>query len=685
MIYFSDFLLSISPWSFYRFNEPLNVDYYRDSSDNNNHLQLENHLFDNQQTVSYPGEPYITGIRNLSEYCELGINSVISLNKSKSIFIEIPEFKSESFIYRSRQKIQNTLSINSFWIDICLGTEFPSYHEEMKTWIPVSNLEQGIYSKLETIYTTEENDKTLLLTGNNVYSNLFNSCSFTVNETYIEIGSLKLIGTSKVFYDDQGDYLGNSLTIGLIYGTEIIWFKVIKDINDSIDSSLYQKPNRITIGKDGLNLKLSFNGEEPEIIPIHLTEINHVGLGNNITYSNLAIYINKPFPTNEWLLASQKALTRDFKTYQVLESNMFYGTHMINKQPFEVSSILDKILVYGTKQTLIKSISVLGSSFTLNINETIPGITVGSNVEIDGNMNGFFNGLWRIVEIISNSLILLEPVNGQMFLSLLFNSNTYNVTNSTISSESQLIISIHTVNNFSTGEIVTLEYLTQDTQAYQWEVSSVGAGFCVVSLDNLTPNVYFNNDAVMKSIPVGGGWLRTTNEDWIGYKGNNDYFVEANDTDNNVTHLRVKKDTLESEHCYVVKHNKNTLSKNNTVYWKTIGDNKRVYLFLPTKQSAPSQTQLIFFGEVFDWFNSENCISLIANRKSTINNNPGYNLAFQYPDWIIDSSTGYLICRSFQSHDSDIKLDVDNSNLLGFGDSGQHIYPINVPYISYTP
>lgn len=114
------------------------------------------------------------------------------------------------------------------------------------------------------------------------------------------------------------------------------------------------------------------------------------------------------------------------------------------------------------------------------------------------------------------------------------------------------------------------------------------------------------------------------------------------------------------------------------------GDCHRLYWFLPTKQNTVSHTSVISFGEVFDWSNQDWCVIAMVSASDSKNQDTGFNYAFLYPEWTIDPETGFLLCRSFKSHASDgsIKGGVSSK---GYGDTGEHVYPINIPYVTFIP
>ena len=89
-----------------------------------------------------------------------------------------------------------------------------------------------------------------------------------------------------------------------------------------------------------------------------------------------------------------------------------------------------------------------------------------------------------------------------------------------------------------------------------------------------------------------------------------------------------------------------------------------------------------------DWFKQEWCSIALVSISKENDQDSGYNYAFAYPDWTIDQNTGFLVCRSFKSHVSDGSLKIEGGTVIsssGYGDTGQHVYPIDIPYTSFTP
>lgn len=141
MICFSDFILSQTPWAYCRLDEPVGYNTYHDLTGNKNHLSAYNGLqaANNRQSISLQGDPYIGGIRPLIENQVLSINNIDFDIPQSALQFKVPEFKSDTYKYNRRQKVQNSLKMNSMWIDFLMDPHISSYHETMKDWMPFIN------------------------------------------------------------------------------------------------------------------------------------------------------------------------------------------------------------------------------------------------------------------------------------------------------------------------------------------------------------------------------------------------------------------------------------------------------------------------------------------------------------------------------------------------------------------
>lgn len=216
-------------------------------------------------------------------------------------------------------------------------------------------------------------------------------------------------------------------------------------------------------------------------------------------------------------------------------------------------------------------------------------------------------------------------------------------------------------------------------------------------LGGILDNYYFDDDCLVKQTPIGGGcWTKTFSDNIVGlgyedieaYKRN----IVIDDRDSIYSEIRLSEidNSDPTEKLFIPKNIKSILNKEKDRFTsKAAGDCHRLYWFLPSKQNTVSHTSIIAFGEIFDWYNQNWCMVAIASINAVKDQNTGFNYAFAYPDWVIDQDTGHLICRSFKSHASEGNLIAKNGGNIaissGYGDSGHHVYPINVPYISFVP
>jgi len=250
--------------------------------------------------------------------------------------------------------------------------------------------------------------------------------------------------------------------------------------------------------------------------------------------------------------------------------------------------------------------------------------------------------------------------------------------------------------HFRLGDLLTVHHLTDTTQAHTWSVTAVDDdGFDVVS-QGILGDYIFNDDCLVKQTPIGGGcWTKTFSDNVVGlgYQDIEAYKRNILIDDREPVYSKISLAEIDnsdpSENLYITKDIKSIFNREKTRFTsKATGDCHRLYLLLPSKQNTVSHTSVIVFGEVIDWFNQDWCSIAMVSISKDKDQDTGYNYALAYPDWKIDPSTGFLVCRSFKSHASDGHLVIKDTGLTttpGYGDTGQHVYPINVPFITFAP
>lgn len=222
------------------------------------------------------------------------------------------------------------------------------------------------------------------------------------------------------------------------------------------------------------------------------------------------------------------------------------------------------------------------------------------------------------------------------------------------------------------------------------------SGFDVVA-QGILADYIFNDDCLIKQTPIGGGcWTKTFSDNVVGlgYRDIEAYKRNILIDDREAYYAKISLSEIDnsepSENLYILKDIKSLFNHEKDRFTsKSAGDCHRLYSFLPSKQNTVSHTSVIAFGEVFDWFNQDWCAIAMVSKTSDKDQDIGFNYAFLFPDWSIDQETGFLICRSFKSHASDGQIQIEKGGVvissLGYGDTGEHVYPINVPYISFAP
>lgn len=726
MIFFSDFILSQKPWSYCRLDEPIGYHLYHDSSGNRNHLFSDGYadVAANRQIVDFTGDPFIGGIR--PSHQSLSINSFDHSIKSTALKFQVPLFKSDTWIYRRKEKIQNDLAIHTLWADLIIDTTVPASYTILEDWLPPLVASNGHKASLDHVYTNDEFSHTTALTGNrsSISLSAINQL-YSYNETFFILGSVSLIGVTGVHYHYDGTYLGHSYKLMLVTqcleGTrlvdQILWSKTIvtiDPINDPVDASLNGGSHRFTIGiinptTYSMTIAVSIDGAPAVSNTIaldgHLSfaSFDHsiysrIAIMNDTIFSNLSVFFNKAYPSDDWLAASQRALTRSYTPPIAKDWSILSKTPIIEKQPGSLLNALNAILFLGVNHRFISYLTPISGDLTLRIEPSIPGIGVGQTIKINQNHQSPFSGCWFVDKVETSFLLKLSPALDTIYPSTI----TYNAANyerdCRFSNKVSLIrAQTKTLHHFSTGDMVTIHHLTETNQQQSWVVTAVDGDGFTVRADNISTSYSFTDDCIIKQTPIGGGsWTKTFSNNEIGFGYNQIEAYKRNilidDRHDYYSEIRLAEidNTSPSEKLYIPKDIRNTINKekdrNDS---KAVGDCHRFYWFVPSKQNTVSHTSIIVFGEILDWFNNEWCSVALVSLSKNKDQDIGFNYAFLYPSWSIEKDTGFLICRSFKSHVSDGMIQIGEDGVIvsssGYGDTGEHVYPINTPYISFTP
>lgn len=540
-----------------------------------------------------------------------------------------------------------------------------------------------------------------------------------MNETFLVFGCLTLVGITGVHYSPLGEYLGHTLRLALvtryrngsIENDYIVWSKTlltIDPLNDPV-TVFSNGLHRFTLGilnptDSSLTVKVSIDGGTVQVIEVDLSEglsfntfdhnvYSRIAILNNTVFSNIAVFYHTPYPSSEWLSSSQMALSRSYLPPIAEDYTSLVNLPSIEKEPGSLLNVLNSALLFGNSQIPVSGITRVSGLLSIRVEPALPGLSVGGTVKIGGNKQGPFDGCWRIIGLNSINQITIIPVSNTRIPTSIVLGLT-EVAGSYRFSDETMVIKITTSkpHSFSIGDLLTLHQITDQEQPHSWVVGDIDTEGFTATLSGVSLSYAYSGNALIKRTPVGGGcWKKVFSTNVVGWQYERIEAYQKNILlDDRVPHyskvyLAEIDNTIPSECLFIPKDIKNSFNKERMRFpSKVFGDCHRLYLFLPAKQNTVSHTSVISFGEIHDWFNDEWCVVAVVSASNHRDQDIGYNYAFFYPDWIIDKNTGYLVCRSLKSHSSDSRIKTTES-LIGFGDSGQHVYPINVPYTSFVP
>lgn len=385
MLCFSDYILSQKPWSHCRMNEPEGNLVYLDISGNENHLYSQKTIngysndFNNEQDLTYNDGMVMKGVKQKS------LNRILCFNQLDwnipltSLQFRIPEFKSDTIFYIRHDKIQNSLFIGEYWLDFI--------------WNPHPE-------------------------------SIVNSSELVIYEEFVRFGPLKILSES--LYSEN--YIQTSLQLKIITKDQVIWSKDI--LNDPFSSGNH----RFTIGlkqvQGFIKFRLSIDGNNP--IEINFTgvlggheEYSNIAFYNQTIFSNISIFFNKAFPTNEWLIGSQKILESNYLATTTDISSILNEIPGISIIEGSLYSILDTLFFIGNRQTKVLGIHIIGTP-TLQMSSLEFSPLLNSDIIINSNNSGVFNGCYNVIKITKSS-ITLSPIDAKMNLIINYNSNTYTI------------------------------------------------------------------------------------------------------------------------------------------------------------------------------------------------------------------------------------------------------------------
>lgn len=205
MICFSDYILSKSPWSYCRLNEPTGCFVYNDITGNKNHLfpQMSSGQFiqgaTNQLASPYLGEVGIRCIAPLEANRTWGVNQIPPIPVTALRF-NVLEFKSDSHIYRNRVRVQNLISPAPMWIDFQLNPSLEAISSPVSGSIPLAEISTGARGHLNRIVFDTDFDYTSAYDGGVFSLNELNTTTVLgrVYEPYLYFGSLVVVSETTV-------------------------------------------------------------------------------------------------------------------------------------------------------------------------------------------------------------------------------------------------------------------------------------------------------------------------------------------------------------------------------------------------------------------------------------------------------------------------------------------------------
>lgn len=549
-------------------------------------------------------------------------------------------------------------------------------------------------------------------------------------ETLLIMGPLCLVAESRVHFNCDGSYIGPSLRLNIVSlyqdgsetGEVLLWTRTLITVDEQNDPAqpFTAGAHRFTMGLHQLSTQsfvfaLSVDGGVAFSTTVNFSGSavfemrNHpvysrIAIMNKTTFSNIALFFNTPFPSNAWLSASQTALTTPYRSALCSRPahSIVYGTPPVQKIPGSLLTILDACLILGNRHSKITH-STLSEGISIQVTTTsglwdpsgLP--SSGSTVTLNANKQAIFSGCWRVQSTAQSAVVLIPDADARLTGVISVNGTDHVALDMRITSASILTILLDANHQFRPGDLVLVSQWSGSVQSHAWRVSGVSADHFTISAESITTNQSFNQDAIIKQCAIGGGsgWQRINSENKTAYRGTplnaaaKQMIVDDSQAATALLSLSNSNGSSQSEEITFLKQGKNTLNRDpNRSPWKAIGDAHRFYLFLPWKQNIISQTSLVAMGEIRSWYDDDDCVVLIAYDRDSFEQNCGFNYAFSYPQWSI-LDTGHLLCQSITTAQSDARWvsreNTVNTNLMGFADSGHHIYPIDIPFTEYTP
>lgn len=737
MICFSDYILARKPWSYCRLNEPTGHVIYCDISGNGNHIypKIADGEFvqaaTNQLANSFDGDPGMLAIQPLLENQVLSLNQIDLEIPDTALQLAVPEFRSDIYHHRNhREKFQNPLKVREMWVDVLIDPHPTDHRALIEPILPPLSAVTGTHAQVDRVVLDEDWGYAGMYAGGHGFTGVsIKPIISRMYETFMVFGPMIFAAVTAIHLDYDGT-VSHSLTLKMF----------IRYVGANSEDALYEAWTRTLITADtqsdpaqpfsaGLHrfsfgveqlsaksmiFRLSIDGAPATQSTIQLSGDPFFVLGdypayskaaifNQTKFSNLAVFYNSPFPSNQWLSASQVVLSNN-RTGAVAEDlAVLNESPSITALPGTLLTALDTALLIGNQHLPIVSAGLSGDPLSLSVStDAIVYSPSGAPIQnayvlINDNTQGAFNGVWRVTGKTQSGVTLTPSTTTDLEGVIRFGGVDHRATKIRITSQSTLTLTLPPNHGFVPGDLVTVGQFSATLLPHLWKVGATDGNGFTLTLENSPVNAAMNSGAIIKRTPIGGGtgWTKTYRT------GEAEYLCSITECvpkkmvvdDSQPGFAKVRLSATDgsglSEPVYFARHIKNSANREpSRTPWRAAGNSGRLFLFLPAKQGLVSQAQLLAYGEIQSWADKGWSVILIGYETSSAEQNCGFSYAFAYPAWSI-LPTGHLLCQSISTAQSDARWrqreENTDENIMGFADSGHHIYPIDIPYIAYTP
>lgn len=688
MLCFSDYILAQSPWAYCRLNESVGIVCYNDLTPNNNHLYsqiVEGEYVvaaTNQINTTFIGDPGIAAIQPLEDNRVWGVDQIIDVPDTALRF-RVPEFKSDTHIYRNRARIQNSLDPLPMWIDFQWSPHPDAIIAPLASHLPLGMMSSGEFAKVSRVVLGGDFDYTSGYKGERLTEEVQSTTVLgRIYEPFLYFGSLVLVSETTVRVNVDGS-IGHGVKLKVMCEHEEgwieVWSRTIVSLNPSQDPEqpFSNGMHRFVMGieqptSSSINFKLSIDGSVISTssfsgfnfnVRSHIS-YSRIALLNKTAFSSVGVFFRTAFPSQEWIDGSQETLTNTYRAAKSHIATTLSETPLITKHAGSLVNLLDTALFIGNLQEPVMSLTRTGETIKLQITDLIPPVipTVGSDVTIGSNHRSVYDGCWIVTGITQNSVTLVSTgIKTESVIGV--GASSYTSTGITILSDTTLNITLRRNHKFRVNDIVTLGF-TSNTLTHTWRVASSEEGTFTVDAINSPASMAFSGGCILKKMPVGGGagWSRSyTSDNLVSYTPTFSHLsiqehrkllvknINASFGEVCFAHL---DDQNRSMPQYFITSVKNTLNRDpERSPWVVFGDYNRFYLMVSAKQNIISQSQVLAAGEIkcnayLDVPEKWDCL-LLAYTHSSPDVKSLFNFAFLYPYWTIDSKRTLYLSTPF--------------------------------------